>query len=361
MEMHCMGVSVIICCYNSAGRLPETLRHLARQRVAAATDWEVIIIDNNSSDNTGEVARQCWQQYQAPVPLVLVDEPVPGLSNARLKGFEAARYGFVLFCDDDNWLAEDYVQRAYEIMIARPDVGALGGRAEAVTETAPPAWFRAYYGIYAVGLQAPDSGPVAHLYGAGMVIRKSHWDSLRQAGYESRLSDRVGKKMTSGGDTELCLTLRLAGYTLWFDKQLKFKHFIPKQRLHWEHVQKFFLGSARTTNLIKPLVLVLDEDIATRAQVKKYLPVRDAIYFFRTSGLQFLMQYLLSSVVKKYRWSDERKLAIQYELALATRWLLHAGEWYNNLEYILELKKNLASAKQKNRPLIQALTHNEIR
>ena len=356
-----MGVSVVVCCYNSAGRLPETLRHLARQRVAASTGWEVIIVDNNSSDDTGAVARQCWQQYHAQVPLALVHEPVPGLSNARLKGFEAARYGFVLFCDDDNWLAEDYVQRACEIMIARPDVGALGGWAEAVAETALPAWFQTYYGIYAIGRQAPDSGPVAHLYGAGIVIRKSHWDLLRQAGYQPRLAGRTGKKMTSGEDTELCLTLRLADCTLWFDKQLRLRHFIPKERLTWKHVRKFFLGSARTTNLVKPLVMVLEENITARAQVKDYLPVRDAVYFFRTSGLQFLGQYLLGRVVKKYRWSEGRKLEIQYELALASRRLLHAGEWYANLEYILELKKNLASIRQENRPPIQALTHNEIR
>ena len=50
------GVSVVICCYNSAERLPRTLTHLAAQRVSEKLPWEVIVIDNASQDKTGEVA-----------------------------------------------------------------------------------------------------------------------------------------------------------------------------------------------------------------------------------------------------------------------------------------------------------------
>lgn len=55
------GVSIVICCYNSASRLPETLQHIAEQEVAANISWEVIVVDNASTDNTQEIAKKNGQ------------------------------------------------------------------------------------------------------------------------------------------------------------------------------------------------------------------------------------------------------------------------------------------------------------
>jgi glycosyltransferase involved in cell wall biosynthesis len=341
-----LGVSVIICCYNSASRLPATLKHLAGQAVPAGIAWEVVVVNNNSTDTTAATAAQWWAQSGSRVSFQVVDEPTPGLANARAKGLATARYEYVLFCDDDNWLAERYVATAFEIMQANPAVAAAGGWGEEALDAPPPAWFDAYHGVYAVRQYARDTGAVEHLYGAGMVIRRSHWNVLVQAGYQSRLSDRVGKKVTSGGDTEMCLAFRLAGYVIWYDRRLQFRHYIPKERLTRKYVARFFAGLAQTTTLFKPFAIVLDQNITSTAQVKRFLPLRDAVYFFRTNGLVYLGQYLLGNFLEKYRWDDNRKVEIQYEYALACRWLLHWREWYRNLEYILNLKGSLLSLRE---------------
>src|SRR5436305_10300761 len=112
------GISVIICCYNSAKRLPETLAHLARQN--SPIPWEVIVVDNASTDDTARVARECWPSETAP--LRIVDEPKSGLIYARVSGLQASRYEWLSFVDDDNWVAPDWLQLVAEIFSSRPEV-----------------------------------------------------------------------------------------------------------------------------------------------------------------------------------------------------------------------------------------------
>src|SRR6185437_5482655 len=66
-----LGVSVVICTYNGAARLPRTLAHLAAQENTGAIAWEVLVVDNASTDDTAEVARRCWPAH-APAPLRIV-------------------------------------------------------------------------------------------------------------------------------------------------------------------------------------------------------------------------------------------------------------------------------------------------
>ena len=105
--MKLQGVSIIICCHNGAERLSETIRHIARQRVPVYVPWELLIVDNGSTDSSAQVARTEWQKHRVDTYLRIVKEPMLGLSNARARGFQEARYEYMVLCDDDNWLDED--------------------------------------------------------------------------------------------------------------------------------------------------------------------------------------------------------------------------------------------------------------
>jgi glycosyltransferase involved in cell wall biosynthesis len=233
------GVSVIICCYNSAARLGATLEHLASQRTGARLCWEVIVVDNNSSDETAQVARSAWPLAH-PIPLRIVVEDRPGLSNARAKGLAEAKFEFVSFIDDDNWVAPDWVQTVADIFCTQPSVGICGGQNAAVCEREPPSWFLRFQECYAVGKIAPITGFVSagRLWGAGLCIRRQVWKALRQAGYSSILLDRRGTILSSCGDTELCLAASLAGWRAWYDSRLQLRHCIPAARLSWTYARK---------------------------------------------------------------------------------------------------------------------------
>lgn len=239
-----MNVSIVICCYNSAPRLPETIQHLLAQEVPDGLLWEVIVVDNACTDNTAQVARSLWPD-DAPAPLRVVSEPEPGLSNARRKGFEVAQYELVSFVDDDNWVAPDWVRLVSEIMTAHPEVGALGGRTEAVFEDDPPEWFENIQDQL-VGRQDDLAGDVTetkgNLIGAGLTVRISAWHDLLHKKFQSLLKGRTGAILLSGEDYEICYALRLAGWKLWCEPNLRLEHYMPNTRLQWEYLRRLNRG-----------------------------------------------------------------------------------------------------------------------
>ncbi len=189
------GVSVVVCCHNSAERLPQTLAHLAAQQVGSEILSEVIVIDNASTDSSAQVARECWPQDCA-VPLRVIHEPQLGLSYARIRGFKESRYEFVCFVDDDNWVCPEWIQIVAETMTQHPEVGACGGFIDSVCEATPPQWFERHKSSYAPGAQGQEEGGDVtwrrFLMGAGLTIRKSAWQHIFDNGFTFLLVDRQG-------------------------------------------------------------------------------------------------------------------------------------------------------------------------
>lgn len=239
------GVSVVVCSHNGADRLPGTLAHLASQRVTRDLLWEVIVVDNASTDDTAGIARRHWV-HEGSGSFRIVSEPRLGLNYARCRGFEVAKYAVVSFVDDDNWVSRDWVSLVADIMAGDSGIGACGGAAEAKCEIPPPWWFDQYQSCYAVGPQSDQPGDVTwtkgYLWGAGLTVRKSAWQHLRQLGFHFLLTDRKGSELLSGGDMELCYALRLAGWTLWYDPRLSMHHYIPCSRLSWRYLRKMHRG-----------------------------------------------------------------------------------------------------------------------
>jgi len=228
-----IDISVVICCFNSADRLPPTLIALQGQRVPGI-NWEVVVVDNGSNDNTADVAKQSWMR--AGVPIRIASAARAGVEYAREQGIADSRGRFILMCDDDNWLAPDYLAKACAILESDPDIGAVGGCGEPACESEAPAWLQQNLRMYATGPQSTSDGFVEELYGAGMVLRASALAELKRRGFEYALTSRTGARSTAGEDTEICYALRLIGYNLWYSRSLKFKHAIRTDRLKSNYV-----------------------------------------------------------------------------------------------------------------------------
>lgn len=232
------GVSVIICTHNGATRLPATLAHLKLQNPPIAP-WEVLLIDNASTDATAAVARSCW--HNGPAPLRVIKEARLGLRYARERGLAEATYAFLGFVDDDNWVADDWVRTAYEIMSSDASLGALGGILTPAHEVPLPEWFENLHSSYAI-LTDRDfkqmRGPFLSLAGAGLCLRKEAWAELIQNGFRLNLTGRLGKKLLAGEDMELTMSLRLNGWKLQIDPRLRLQHFMPGHRLQWSYARR---------------------------------------------------------------------------------------------------------------------------
>jgi glycosyltransferase involved in cell wall biosynthesis len=239
------GISVLICTRNGEKRLPLTLRHLASQKVAPDISWEVILVDNGSTDSSRELAAEIWTTYRNKVPLLVFAESRPGKDQAMDFGLSKTQYSYVVVCDDDNWLSENYLQDAYDIMEHNPQIGILGGKGIAAFEVQPPAWFSKYEGYYAVGRQSnnitsgelvPQFPKMRFLWGAGAVINAKAYRLLKGAGFNRILTHERHPDCCRSEDVELCLAIRLAGFKMWYDERLTYKHFIPAERLKWNYL-----------------------------------------------------------------------------------------------------------------------------
>jgi len=256
-----LGVSVVICCHNSSARLPETLAHLARQKVASDVRWEVLVVDNASTDGTAQVAEQLWPK-PSPAPLRVVAEPRPGQAHARLRALAEARYEFLSFIDDDNWVCQDWVQIVHSEMLAHADVGVLGASSCPALEVAPPDWFDGFKFLYAITPDVWQAGDFTHrpgaIWGAGMAVRKSAWLRVRECDCPQLLTGRLKGSMAAGEDIELCYQLRLAGWKLWYEPRLHFQHFLPAGRLCWDYAGRLLYGNGEAGARLGPYQLSLD-------------------------------------------------------------------------------------------------------
>lgn len=231
------GVSVLICTKNGAARLPKTLAHLAAQVVPKDVDWEVLLVDNGSTDGTPEIAARLWPQ-EAPAPLVLLSEPCPGKINALELGWRKSRYSVVVIVDDDNWLEPDYIAITASIFAEQSQVAVTNGYSAGEFEVPAPAWLPRFGGIYAISSPDWPSGDVTGKlpipFGAGMGVRRAAVDALYEGGFRYLLRGRIKDQM-GGEDMELCTALELAGWHWWRDRRLKLRHFMPEARLTWRH------------------------------------------------------------------------------------------------------------------------------
>ena len=193
------GVSLVLCCHNSIIRLPETIKRVCEQQPHSQIPWELIIVDNASSDETFQLAKNLTQS--APFDCTVVTEKTIGLCNARVRGIAESRYEFISFIDDDNWICSDWVQNVYEIMSSSSDVGACGGISESAFDSVSPSWFESVHNSYAVGKQCSSTGYVpasrGYLWGAGLTIRRTAWNNLTSKGFSFMLSGREGNNLSS--------------------------------------------------------------------------------------------------------------------------------------------------------------------
>ena len=270
------GVTIIVCCYNSADRLPETIKHLAQQQVSASIEWEIILVDNASTDNTAAIGASEWKKHDVQnIPFRILRQSKPGLANAKKMGIEAAQYEYLIFCDDDNWLNDNYVSRAFSILNADIEIGVLGGMGIAVSEQ--PAIFNQQQ-INKLTANGPQPwAQTGHwVYGAGSVYRKSILLDLMSKGWQQITTGRIGASMISCEDVEFCFMIYLSGYKIMSDDQLIFKHFVSLKKQNNRFRIKMAWGLSYSYFFMYSYIVILNKEKAPLHDIIKALFVKHA-------------------------------------------------------------------------------------
>jgi len=246
-----MDASIIVCTYNRADLLRDTLRALHAQQVASPCEWEVIVVDNNSEDHT----RQVVDEVQREWPLLrYVFEGKQGLSHARNHGIVCARGDVLLFTDDDVLPEPEWIETTLQGM-QRYQANACGGYIAPIWETPPPAWLtERFYGFLAIRTDRTDDYPITEAgqmpFGANMAFKKSVFD---QVGLFDTSRGRKGKVLASGEDGEMFERILSAGLKAVFLGQSRVHHKVESFRLTKRYFRRWRFQTSRNIAQIKDM------------------------------------------------------------------------------------------------------------
>ena len=236
------GFSIVVCTHNGRARLLPTFEHLAALTIPDACSVELLVVDNASTDGTADFTKAIWNKLGSPYPARVLRESRPGKGFAVELGYDAAAYSYILTVDDDNWLNQDYLQKAIELLEQRTDIGILQGRSIGEFETPPPAWFEEFKSFFVIGGPIQQEGYFKpdnyFVWGAGMVIRNKDWRKLRSLGFTFLTSKLPGK--AAGEDEETAIAIKLLGGRIYYSDKMIYRHFMPAPRVTWEKLQQSF-------------------------------------------------------------------------------------------------------------------------
>lgn len=234
-------ISVAICTFDRCDLLRQCLDGLASQTIASER-MQVIVVDNNSSDETPEVARA----FAGRLPrLDYVFESTQGLSKARNTALEAARTPIIIYIDDDAVPEPDWAEKFIEAFDRHPDCAIIGGESEPVFEIERPEWLDDdLLKSYSCGLRYSDD---YHL------IEGKEWlvecnlgyrvEPLKQAGGFSERLGRNGNLLLSG-EGAVNQVIAHAGGKQLYTPYAKVRHLVPASRLtpKWLARRRFWGG-----------------------------------------------------------------------------------------------------------------------
>ncbi len=339
-----LGVSVIVCSFNGAERIPDVLHHLANQVFHDQTiPWEVILVDNASTDNTREVALNSWKGD--PEKFRVIRENRPGLSYARMFGIANSRYEYLSFVDDDNWVENNWIEEVFNILHTYNNVGMCGGLGEAVIEGTPPYWFARYQDAFAVGPQASQEGLMldpdrVYLHGAGLCIKKTVFNELIERKFSFILSGRKGKKLSSGEDSELSYAVRLIGYDLYYNPNLKFKHIMSQNRLTFSYLTRLSSAFGRAYVVIELYRAVLFS-VPSSKPVFTYNPYLSIILSVKNL-LKTIAFYCFDYIFKREN-KDNDILMVHFLMNSITEKFRLLNKYPEIIKSIIHLKQNSCS------------------
>ncbi len=240
---------VAIRAYNAERYLPEILDALFSQKNLEDTQWEVLIVDNCSTDRTAEIVREYEAKWLTNVPLRYCFEPRQGSSYARRRAIEEANAPLIGFLDDDNIPSQNWISSALHFASTHPNAGAFGGQIHPEFEASPPENFGRIAVFFAIVERKKTVCFTTGKYdklnmlppGAGIIIRRQIW--LDNVPRELSLNGPVGKSLArKGEDIEALTHIKQAGWEVWFNADMHICHKIPQARFEKDYLMRFFKG-----------------------------------------------------------------------------------------------------------------------
>lgn len=247
-------ISVIICTHNPRREYVTRALAALESQTLDRNEWELIVVDNASTERLDNLMDLTWHPSAR-----VVRENDLGLTPARLRGIRESGGEVMVFVDDDNVLAPDYLETVQAVTETHPFLGAWSGSVEGEFESPPPDWTRRYWGNLVIREAPKDAW--SNIYwdahttplGAGLCVRRSvalEYLRLHDEGIRTFRMDRAGQNLVSGGDNDLSACAIDIGLSCGVIANLRLKHLIPNERLTEEYLLRLVEGVAYSSVIL---------------------------------------------------------------------------------------------------------------
>lgn len=234
-------LSVIVCTYNREKYILDTLQALAGQ-TASEDQYEVLVIDNNSTDRTAEISATFINDGPHR-NFLYFRETRQGHTYARNRGIRESRGRYISFLDDDAVVKKDYVEQVISFFDNHPDTGAIGGKITPVYEEEEPAWMSGFLLPLVAGL---DMGNVVREFrgasypiGANIAFRREIFDKY---GLFDESLGRRGTGLEGGDEKDMIYRVREGKEKVMYVPDIHVNHIIPAKRTNLDYIRGQAIG-----------------------------------------------------------------------------------------------------------------------
>ncbi len=216
-------ITVIICTYNRAHLLPETLPTILNQNIPKS-NYNVLVVNNNSNDSTGEILSVLSKTHKN---LSVINESQQGLSYARNTGYKNSSSEWVIYLDDDALVPENFINTAIQT-INDTKYDCFGGVYTPWYKYGKPKWFKDIYASTAEYYLKNNTHKLAYASGGIMAIKKTILE--RFGGFPTNMG-MVGNTMAYGEETFLQNQMKKHGYTIGIIPEWSINHIVNQYKL----------------------------------------------------------------------------------------------------------------------------------
>jgi glycosyltransferase involved in cell wall biosynthesis len=254
-----IAISIVICAYNASTRIAEVLQSLCEQKFTSENfSWEVIVVDNNSNDNTTEIANSYINKIGNGEVLKVIFESKQGLIYARQCGYFKSKGKIISYVDDDNIVSSNYVENMYTFFDSHPQAGLVGPKILPLLDYEPPVYFEYIKSALALRDLGNENSNITyskygHPPGAGMTFPKILLMNFFKKD-SFRLSGRKGESLDSGEDSIIAITIKNIGYEWWYNHEVIISHKLPQSRMSMSYLIKLFQGFGMSSAMINETI-----------------------------------------------------------------------------------------------------------
>lgn len=304
-----MKLSIIVCTYNRCQFIEKLLNKFEGCYQENDLDWELLIIDNNSIDETKETVEK-FKMRNKHIRYSI--ERKQGLSNARNHGIDMSYGKYLFFMDDDALPDPCFLTDAFKVINDLPHAQVIGTKVISYFPDKPK-WFategtyalRGILGIYDLGtnykkISQKDPLPI----GSGMLVKKSWIQTI--GGFDCHIGVKGDTTITGRGeDTDLMMNAMISGAIMYYSPIPKVHHYPDLNRYNIGRLREMFFGTGYFSKLTN------EENMIKILGIDRYLFKSVFVYYFK-SIVSFFCANLKASVYYKTRfWLDLGRLAGQ--------------------------------------------------